>query len=264
MKGYCNLRGVDDFLLRRPDRLVVERGLVGHGLFETRLRILLLKRSFVRMIVGLSSLAGFIITTVLVVSGVSQNADLGAALLVNHYDLGSVGTSLMVLVTSYGREVVWGLLVIIMFLVGGKRTKLLAVELVALFIIGILVGDLAKMLVQRPRPDLASGIVLRVPAETDPSYPSGHVLIVSIGAAFAIARFHRKILAVLLALEAGLVCYSRVYVGVHYPLDVAGGVLLGIAIALIGATAVENLLGTFLEKLLEPIMMVLKAGPLDI
>ncbi len=203
MKGYCNLRGVDDFLLRRPDRLVVERGLVGHGLFETRLRILLLKRSFVRMIVGLSSLFGFIITTVLVVSGVSQNADLGAALLVNHYDLGSVGTSLMVLVTSYGREVVWGLLVIIMFLVGGKRTKLLAVELVALFIIGILVGDLAKMLVQRPRPDLASGIVLRVPAETDPSYPSGHVLIVSIGAAFAIARFHRKILGCLAGFGGG-------------------------------------------------------------
>ena len=56
------------------------------------------------MIVGLSSLFGFIITTALVVSGVSQNADLQAALLVNHYDLGSVGTSLMVLVTATGEK----------------------------------------------------------------------------------------------------------------------------------------------------------------
>ena len=223
-----------------------------------------MKRIIAGLVVGLSCLLGFVIVTALVVSGVSQNADLQAALLVNGYYLGSSGTSLMVLVTSYGREVVWGLLVIVMFLVGSKRTKLLAVELAAMFIIGILVGDLAKILVQRPRPDLASGIVLRVPVEADPSYPSGHALIVSIGAAFALARFRRKTLAALLAVEAGLVCYSRVYVGVHYPLDVVGGVLLGIAIALTGAVAVEKLLGPVFEKLLEPIMMVLKTGPLDV
>ena len=223
-----------------------------------------MKRPVTETIVGLSCLVGFAVITALVVSGVSQNADLQAALLVNQYNLGSVGASLMVLVTSYGREVVWGLLVIVMFLAGNKQTKLLAMELAVLFIVGILVGDLAKLLVQRPRPDMASGILLRVPAEADPSYPSGHALIVSIGAAFALARFHRKTLAVLLALEAGIVCYSRVYVGVHYPLDVAGGVLLGIGIALVGSVVVEKLLRSVLEKLLEPIMMVLKSGPLDI
>ena len=212
-----------------------------------------MKRPITETIVGLSCLVGFVIITALVVSGVSQNADLQAALLVNQYNLGSVGASLMVLVTSYGREVVWSLLVIVMFLAGNKQTKLLAMELAVLFIVGILVGDLAKLLVQRPRPDMASGILLRVPAEADPSYPSGHALIVSIGAAFALARFHRKTLAVLLALEAGIVCYSRVYVGVHYPLDVAGGVLLGIAIALIGTIVAEKLLRPVLEKLLEPI-----------
>ncbi len=223
-----------------------------------------MKRTIAGLVVGLSCLLGFVIVTALVVSGVSQNADLQAALLVNGYYLGSSGTSLMVLVTSYGREVVWGLLVIVMFLAGSKRTKLLAVELAALFIIGIVIGDFAKILVQRPRPDLANGIVLRVPAEPDPSYPSGHALIVSIGAAFALAKFRRKTLAALLAVEAGLVCYSRVYVGVHYPLDVVGGVLLGIAIALTGAVAVERVLGQVFEKLLEPIMMVLKTGPLDV
>ena len=223
-----------------------------------------MKRNLAGIVVGLLCLLAFAIITALVVSGVSQSADLHAALLVNGYYLGSSGTSLMVLVTSYGREVVWGLLVIVMFLAGSKRTKLLAVELAALFIIGLLIGDFAKILVQRPRPDLANGIVLRVPAEPDPSYPSGHALIVSIGAAFALARFRRKTLAALLAVEAGLVCYSRVYVGVHYPLDVVGGVLLGIAIALTGAVAVEKLLGSVLEKLLEPMMMVLKTGPLDV
>ena len=216
------------------------------------------------MAVGLGCLAGFIIVTAFVASRISQSLDLQAALLVNNYDLGSVGTTLMIWLTEYGREVVWSLLVVVMFLFGDKRTKLLAMELAVLFVAGIVIGDLAKLLVGRARPDPASGIVLRVLAETDPSYPSGHALIVSIGAAFGLARFRRRILAGLLGLEAALVCYSRVYVGVHYPLDVTGGVLLGIAIALVGGRVVEKYLVRVLGKLLEPISMILREGPLDV
>lgn len=185
--------------------------------------------------------------------------------MVNGYSLGSLGTSLMVLLTDYGREVVWGLLVIGMFLVGGRRTKLLAMELAILFVAGIIIGDIAKILVDRLRPyAVDSSIILRVPAETDSSYPSGHALIVSIGASFCLARFRTRIPAALLALEASLVCYSRVYVGVHYPLDVIGGILLGTSIALIGASLSEKYLWSILEKLLEPISMILKNGPLNV
>jgi len=214
---------------------------------------------------GLVSLTAFIVVTILVASGLTQTIDLNSAVYVNSHGLGSSGTSLMVLLSDYGREVVWGLLVVGMFLLGNKRTKILAMELAILFVIGIIIGDPAKILIGRTRPYIVDpSIVLRVGAETDASYPSGHALIVSIGAVFCLARFHKRIVAILLGVEAALVCYSRIYVGVHYPLDVIGGILLGAAITLIGSPLIEKYLSSILEKLLEPIMTILGRGVLDV
>src|SRR2546429_6708643 len=194
-----------------------------------------MRRRITEMEAGLWSLGVFAIITILVFSGRLQAVDAQFALLVNGYDLGGLGTSLMQLFTSYGRELVWGLLVLVMFLFGNRNTKILALELAVLFLLGALVGDLSKVLLPRPRPFPTIPVTLRVPNETDSSYPSGHALIVSIGAAFCLASFRRRILAGLLTFEAGIVCYSRVYLGVHYPLDGAGGGFLRSAIPLFGA-----------------------------
>ena len=225
-----------------------------------------MKESRHETVLALVCFVGFVIISVLVASGVSQSADLQAALAVNLYDLGGVGTNIMVLVTQYGREVVWGLLITAMFLFGTKRTKILSIELAGLIVAGILIGEAAKILFDRTRPSLADGIVYRIQVSpTDLlAYPSGHALIVAIGAAFCLARFRRRIPALLLTLEAALVCYSRVYVGVHYPLDVVGGVLLGATIALLGVRVVEKYFSPLIEKLVEPILLVLKQGPLDV
>jgi undecaprenyl-diphosphatase len=74
-------------------------------------------------------------------------------------------------------------------------------------------------------------------AEPDPlvgvpdsgSFPSGHAATSFAGATILSFAFPR--LAPILLVLAAAVGFARVYVGVHYPLDILGGALLGAAIA---------------------------------
>jgi undecaprenyl-diphosphatase len=89
---------------------------------------------------------------------------------------------------------------------------------------------LVKAAVDRPRP------FERIP-EADPllggivgsSFPSGHAATSAAGA-LALALIAPRA-APYLALLAGAIAFSRVYVGVHYPLDVVAGALVGFAVA---------------------------------
>ena len=65
------------------------------------------------------------------------------------------------------------------------------------------------------------------------SFPSGHAATSAAGAIMLAVLVRRAVPA--LAALAVLVAFSRVYVGVHYPLDVLAGAALGAAVA--GAVA---------------------------
>ena len=70
-----------------------------------------------------------------------------------------------------------------------------------------------------------------VHSPTDPSFPSGHAT--TSFAAATVLSFALPRLAPLWIILACGIAFSRVYVGVHYPLDIVGGAILGIAIALL-------------------------------
>ena len=95
---------------------------------------------------------------------------------------------------------------------------------------GTAVSTALKVIIGRPRPDM-TGVVEVFTA----SFPSGHatmsaVTFLTLGACLAAATENRQlrvvayVYAVLLTLMVGM---SRIYLGVHYPTDVAAGWIIG-------------------------------------
>jgi undecaprenyl-diphosphatase len=188
-------------------------------------------------IVGAILIAGFAILASVIIHDNSQITkwDYSVFLMINNPH-GKIINQIMISLTKYGREAVWIATTVLLFVFGGKEGRRAAVLLFIAFIILIPVGIVLKDEINRPRPMPSTYDNLLVKGETDPSFPSGHAIIVSAGAFIMLARFNQRkqiIASIILAAEAFLVIYSRVYVGNHYPLDVIGGILVGTGVSAI-------------------------------
>ncbi len=136
------------------------------------------------------------------------------------------------IVSDYLVPVTLALLLVGMWFVGDKETRQRNQlgMFVALTSMGL--SSLAVFTINafyfRPRPFIEHEVVMLFYRPTDSSFPAN-----SVAAAFGLAAtvwgMNRKVGAVAL-LWAGLWGFSRVYAGVHYPLDVLAGAAIGVTI----------------------------------
>jgi membrane-associated phospholipid phosphatase len=92
------------------------------------------------------------------------------------------------------------------------------------------VAHVAKAIADRPRPyeGIADAVLRQQPAHGT-SFPSSHTA-VTVAVVIVVVPFLARPLAAAGIAYAVLVGWSRVYLGVHYPLDVLGGAGIGMAV----------------------------------
>jgi undecaprenyl-diphosphatase len=124
---------------------------------------------------------------------------------------------------------------------GGKRGRICVLALlITITVSDQLSSSIIKELVGRLRPcHILSDVRLLVPCGGGKSFPSSHA-VNNFAAAVVLFYYYRKYTWLYFSL-AGLVAFSRIYVGVHYPMDVLGGAFIGSAVAVIMIYIIESM-----------------------
>jgi Membrane-associated phospholipid phosphatase len=121
----------------------------------------------------------------------------------------------------------WIVLALLLLCFRGTRKAGMAAFL-ALAVGALITNMILKPMFVRTRPyEVIDGLILLVEKQRDYSFPSGHSC-ASFAAATALwgRLSHRT--GIILWVLAGLIAFSRLYVGVHYPSDVLGGIAIGV------------------------------------
>ncbi|GBH33606.1 hypothetical protein NZNM25_03970 [Nitrosopumilus zosterae] len=185
----------------------------------------------------------FLILTGLVYSGITEIFDQEVVLFFSEHVGDSTLDIIMQYITESG-EVFWMLgFGILMLLI--PKTRRIGITLMILIVISTLLTGYIKCGVDRDRPDFEyKGAPFPVPISKDTfalfceggfdaSYPSGHAarsMIFAIILGYALSdRFPRG--AYLMFLYPAMISISRIYVLQHYPMDVIGGIVIGVMLA---------------------------------
>ena len=129
-------------------------------------------------------------------------------------------------VADYG-VIILGVYVVLMLLWEKRRIFPIASACVVSGLLGDFIKGYLKKAVMRPRPFLE--IPTLEPLIKRPkgfSFPSGHTTL-AFAVAFIISRILPKRYSIPAFLMAALVAFSRLYLGVHYPTDILGGICIG-------------------------------------
>ncbi|HEX9917364.1 MAG TPA: phosphatase PAP2 family protein [candidate division Zixibacteria bacterium] len=131
---------------------------------------------------------------------------------------------------------------------GKRKGRIVGILVILVVTIGDQVcNQIIKPWVGRIRPcNVLEGVHLLINCTKSFSFPSSHATNL-FSSSFLFSYFYRRWTSIFLMI-ALLVSYSRIYVGVHYPLDVLGGMVLGFLVTLLVLIAYKSLEKYFLEK----------------
>ncbi|MBX7547987.1 phosphatase PAP2 family protein [Streptomyces sp. NPDC004232] len=164
--------------------------------------------------------------------------------------------------SAYGTGIFALLLLVAWWRARGQGSTAMAAVLGAPFavVLAYVVNSGIKMVFQEPRPCRAlphDFLIEACPAPDDYAFPSNHT---TVAFAFAVALLlvSRRLGSVAL-LAAVVMGASRVYVGAHYPHDVAVGALVGSVVALATVLAARRFAPPLVDRLrdgaLRPLLM---------
>lgn len=138
------------------------------------------------------------------------------------------------------------LLVIFLFFKGHTRERKAPFLIVLAFLIGYALVEIIRIFYQEPRPFTTFRIYPLIAKVDALSFPSTHTLTMAV-IAFTYYYYHSKFapLFILLLLWVG---FARIYVGVHYPFDILGGMAVGL-VSVHLAWIFKNYLKTKISKL---------------
>lgn len=122
----------------------------------------------------------------------------------------------------------WIILSILMLL--HPKTRRAGFTALVALLVGLLCTNVVlKHLVSRPRPYVTLSALTPLLIYTDPnSFPSGHTCAAFAAAGAWFRTLPRKWMRITGIVLAVLMAFSRLYVGVHYPLDVLAGAAIGL------------------------------------
>jgi membrane-associated phospholipid phosphatase len=116
---------------------------------------------------------------------------------------------------------------------GGRRVPMVALAATVSFLVATGLNAVLKPLVDRSRPPEAIGLDALIGVPASASFPSGHAM-TACATAGAVAVLAPRLRWPVLALAAAI-AFSRVYLGVHFWLDVLAGAALGLGIGMLAA-----------------------------
>lgn len=124
-----------------------------------------------------------------------------------------------------------------------KKTRKCGVCVLLSMLLSMLVGkEFLKNMVERTRPFVADPtVVLKVTPPSSYSFPSGHTLD-AFTSATAIFMYYRKP-GIAAFVVASLIAFSRMYLFMHYPTDILGGIVIAVGVAVIVVNLFEKMIG---------------------